>query len=301
MEITWREFEKLVTKLEEAFSPIGATIKSPDKLRDIVTGLMREVDGSIRFKTKNKEILITIECRKRGQKQDITWIEQLVTKKNSLKADKTIAVSSRGFSQSALTLAKQNNIILKTLSDINPVLIAEWLIPESIVNLFREIKLSSIIASYRDENKIETYLTDKLEDDTFIDKNQRIIPIPAILGWFEDYLSKYRPDVLFSVPLDGSGKKKITLKKSLEEGVLLLKSGNHFFNVIKLLVTIELSYIHTITDLIQGRHYIYDDEKNKFQISEFDSTNDKLPFTFRHLADTKNKELLSSFDIKKKI
>ncbi len=298
MEITWREFEKLVSKLEEALSPIGARIKTPDKLKDFATGQMREVDGSIRFLTKKGEILITIECRKRGQRQDITWIEQLVTKKTNLKAYKTIAVSSKGFSQSAQTLANQHDIILKTLIDVNPVSVAEWLIPKSIVNLFREIKLICITAFYYDGNQNETYITNRIEDNNFFDKNRREIPVPAILGWFEDYLTTHNPDVLFSAPLDGSSKKSLTLKKNIEKGNLFLKGNNNYFDITMLLVAIELSYIHTITDVDQGRHYIYDDIKNRFQVSEFDSTNDQLPFTFRHLANKNG--MLSSFEINKK-
>lgn len=299
MEITWREFEKLVSKLENALSPIGASVKSPDKLRDSVTGQQREVDGSIRFKSKNKETLITIECRKRGQKQDITWIEQLVTKRKNLNADKTIAVSTKGFSKSAETLANQNNIILKALNEIDPVTVAEWLIPKSIVNLFREIKLGSLTATYKNEEHLKTYSTDKLDDTNFFDKNKTLIPIVLILGSIEDYLSVHRPDILFSAPLDGTSKQDITLNQTLSDGEFYLKMDNQFISVKQLSITIELCYSHTITDIEQGRHYTYDSNKNRFQVSEFDSTNNKLPFTFSHLADTKTKELKSSLEIKK--
>lgn len=301
MDITWQEFEKLVSKLESALFPLGATIKSPDKLKDLVTGELREVDGSIRYKVKDKILLFTIECRKRNQKQDVTWIEQLVTKKKNLNADKTIAVSIKGFSKAAHKLAEQNDITLKSLNEINPVTVVEWLIPKSIVNLFREIKLVTLTTSYQNKGEqIETYLTDKIEDNSFFDQHQKPIPVPMILGYFEDYLSTYRPDVLFSAPLDGSSKKEISLKKSLKQGDLLFKKGPDFFNVTKLFLTIELSYLHTITDLEQGRHYIYDCDKNKFQVTEYDSTNEKLPFTFRHLANTDNGELKSSFEPTKK-
>ncbi len=296
MDIAWREFEKLVTKLENALSPIGAIIKSPDKITDSVTGQLREVDGSIRYKTKDKEILIIIECRKRGQKQDITWIEQLVTKSKNLKADKTIAVSSKGFSKSAQILAIRNEIILKTLSELNPVNVTEWLIPKSIVNLFREIKLISLTATYYDNEQVKVYSTDKLEDTSFFDKNKKSIPVLLILGSVEDYLSVHKPEILFSPPLDGSSKDGISLSQTMSEGDMYLKFEQQFLSVSQLKVTIELCYLHTITDIEQGRHYTYDSSKNKFQISEFDSTNDKLPFTFRHLADTKSKIISSSLE-----
>lgn len=298
-DITWKEFEKLVSKLEKALSPIGAAIKSPDKIKDVVTGQLREVDGSIRFRSNNKEILITIECRKRNQRQDITWIEQLATKKQNINADKTIAVSIKGFSKSAHKLAEVNNISLKTLNEINPITITEWLIPKSIVNLFREITLVSLNVDYNDNSTLTSYETNNIADKSFFDKDKNLIVVPTILGQFEDYLSAYRPDILFSAPLDGSSSKELKFKTPIDNNSLLVKVGTNYFSVTELVATIKLSYLHTITDLEQGRHYVYDSDKNQFQVSEFNSSNDKLPFTFRHLADTKNKSISSSLEPKR--
>ncbi len=299
MDITWREFEKLVAKLENALSPIGATIKSPDKLKDAVTGQIREVDGSIRFKTTDKEILITIECRKRNQKQDITWIEQLTTKKKNINADRTIAVSIKGFSKAAHKLAEQNDITLKTLNEINPVMIVEWLIPKSIVNLFRAIKLIFLSATYNYNGEFITFSTNKLEEQCFFDRNKRMVPIPMILGSIEDYLTANRPDILFSPALDGTSKDEIIVSNEVNENEFFIKIDDAFYSIKGFCSQIELCYMHTITNMEQGQHYIYDSDKNKFQVSQFDSTNEKLPFTFRHLADTKNKKLIASFELKK--
>ena len=77
---------------------------------------------------------------------------------------------------------------------------------------------------------------------------------------------------------------------------MYLKIEQQFLSVSQLKVTIELCYLYTITDIEQGRHYTYDSGRNKFQVSEFDSTNEKLPFTFRHLVDTKSKKISSSLE-----
>ncbi len=61
----WREFEKRVARIEAALAPSGAVVKSPDRVRDLVTGSYREVDASIRYKVGTVPVLITIECRKR--------------------------------------------------------------------------------------------------------------------------------------------------------------------------------------------------------------------------------------------
>jgi hypothetical protein len=38
MEKQWREFELLVARLERLLAPEGATVKSPDRIQDKITG-----------------------------------------------------------------------------------------------------------------------------------------------------------------------------------------------------------------------------------------------------------------------
>jgi len=44
-------------------------------------------------------------------------LEQLISKKESIGADKTIAVSSNGFSQEAMKKAKRHGIEVRTMKD----------------------------------------------------------------------------------------------------------------------------------------------------------------------------------------
>src|SRR5690242_7148666 len=136
----WREFEKMVARIEESLAPKGAVVKSPDKIRDLVSGRMREVDASIRFQIGSTPILITIECRKRKGVQDDTWIEQLATKRGKIGAAKTVAVSSTGFSESARRTAQLYGIELRSLTDR---------IEEEIVQQFLSgLKFSLIVTEY---------------------------------------------------------------------------------------------------------------------------------------------------------
>ena len=82
MESSWRKFEWLVARIEETLAPEGAIVKSPDRIKDLVTGQMREVDASIRYKVGSAPILITVECRERAGVQDMVVIPSVV------KADK---------------------------------------------------------------------------------------------------------------------------------------------------------------------------------------------------------------------
>ena len=39
----WRKFEKLVSQIEKQLVPRGAVVKSPDRIRDLVTGQLIDV------------------------------------------------------------------------------------------------------------------------------------------------------------------------------------------------------------------------------------------------------------------
>ncbi len=116
---SWREFEQLVARLEADCGPLGLIVTSPDRLPCKITGRAREVDASIRSKVGSSEVLITIECRKRRPRQDVTWIEQLATKRANLGVDRTIAVSSSGFSPEAEALARHYGIALRRVSEVS--------------------------------------------------------------------------------------------------------------------------------------------------------------------------------------
>jgi hypothetical protein len=123
----WREFERLVARIEAVLAPRGAVVRSPDRLPDLLTGSLREVDASIRFTVGSAEILITVECRRRDAVQDDTWIEQLATKKEKLGAARTIAVSASGFSAPASVTARLKGIDLRNLRAITDEKIVGWL------------------------------------------------------------------------------------------------------------------------------------------------------------------------------
>ena len=110
----WREFEQMVARIEADAGPAGLIVKSPDRIRCRITGRLREVDASVQTQVGTTNILVTIECRKRRPVQDVTWVEQLATKKQSLGAARTrgiftfarqgLPVRSRSLISSRITL-----------------------------------------------------------------------------------------------------------------------------------------------------------------------------------------------------
>ncbi|HUI39919.1 MAG TPA: restriction endonuclease, partial [Methanothrix sp.] len=102
-----RDLELLVAFLENHLGPLGIEIKSPDYIQDKDTSQLREVDISLRSKIGSSNILAIVECRDRKGDEDVTWIEQLSRKRESVGADKAVAVSSSGFSDPAIIKASK--------------------------------------------------------------------------------------------------------------------------------------------------------------------------------------------------
>lgn len=132
----WRQFERLVASIEQVLLPRGAIVRHPDRVPDVHTGALREVDASIRYKVGSTELLITIECRERTKKDDVVWIEQLAEKQRSIGASKTIAVSASGFTESAHRKARVLGIELRTMKKIKPRDIRSW-VQDARLSLFR--------------------------------------------------------------------------------------------------------------------------------------------------------------------
>ena len=101
-------------------------MRSPDRMADKETGQLREVDASVKYQVGSVPILITIECRDRVETEDVTWIEQLIAKRDSIGASATVAVSSAGFSAPALKKAAANRIETRTFREISEDAIREW-------------------------------------------------------------------------------------------------------------------------------------------------------------------------------
>ena len=124
----WKEFEEIIARLEQALHPSGFIVQSPDKLLDKVTGELREVDVSIRnSREKSQPVVLIIECRDRVAVQDVLWIEQLVTKQKDIEIPKIIAVSSSGFSSSAMKKAEFHKIETRSTKEVTLKDFAGWL------------------------------------------------------------------------------------------------------------------------------------------------------------------------------
>ena len=116
-------FEQKITRIHRLIETGGATVTWDEKIPDPDNpSQMRQVDFTIR----RGDLLTIGECRIRQRPQDVMWIEELIGRKISFKADAVIAVSNSGFTEGAVRKAKAHGIFLRDLETLTDQEIAEW-------------------------------------------------------------------------------------------------------------------------------------------------------------------------------
>ncbi len=126
-----RSLELLVQALEQLLAGAPVEIRSPDFIMGRNSGTSREVDVSLRSQVGSVSVLVIIECRDRAKPQDVTWIEQLASKREDVGADKAVAVSAGGFSAGARNLARSKQVDLRSLEELEPHIVYDWLTDET--------------------------------------------------------------------------------------------------------------------------------------------------------------------------
>ncbi len=89
------------------------------------TGVIRELDIKITNR-ENPQNRILVECRSHKRTQDVQWIDQLDGKARSLGYSKIIAISSSGFTKTALSEALDRGIEALHLKEAEEVNWQKW-------------------------------------------------------------------------------------------------------------------------------------------------------------------------------
>ena len=83
---------------------------------------LRQIDITIR----RNGIFTIIECRLSKRAQNVKWIEELIGRRQSLRADTIIAVASAGFTTGAKRKAARYGVLLRDLRELSTEEIASW-------------------------------------------------------------------------------------------------------------------------------------------------------------------------------
>lgn len=109
------DFQGLVTQIYKSIVPEGGRVTESGMVYDADAKILREVDILVEYKYAGHEFSFIVECRDRSRKETVEWIDSLVGKTKSLKVNKVVAVSSKGFAETAINKAKENGIETLTL------------------------------------------------------------------------------------------------------------------------------------------------------------------------------------------
>jgi hypothetical protein len=123
MSETSTAFEQRVERIHHLLEGEDAVVTWNDHIPDPDNPSQpRQIDVTIR----RGEALTIVECRIHKDPQDVTWIEELIGRRESLRADAVIAVSNSGFTQGAEAKAAAFGIILRDFDTLTQEEIRNW-------------------------------------------------------------------------------------------------------------------------------------------------------------------------------
>jgi hypothetical protein len=114
----WR-IERIYRLLEDEDAVITWNDRIPDPDNP---SQPRQIDITIR----RDQSLTIVECRVHKSPQDVTWIEELIGRRESLRANAVIAVSASGFTEGARAKATHFGIILRDFQTLTAEEIRGW-------------------------------------------------------------------------------------------------------------------------------------------------------------------------------
>ena len=202
-----RDLERLVAVLEEILRPEELFIRSPDHVRDTVTGGLREVDVSIRA-TGDSPVIAICECRDRTSIEDVTWVEQVVTKARDLEGSPpAVLVSSSGFSAPARKKADTYGHDVRLVTSVTLEEFRSWFQMAHVVLVVCDRGLwgCDIELTPDDTDASASGVSEMLAKDGLaacIFERQRHWPVSA-LHIFEEWWKRSQEQVERDVPADG--------------------------------------------------------------------------------------------------
>jgi len=117
------QFERLIEHLHLLLEREGAQVLWNPHIPDPDNPAQpRQIDVVI----QRDGLTTHVECRFRKERQDVTWIEELIGRRASLRADCVMAVSASGFTEGAVRKAEVHGITLHDLKDLSRNDVLNW-------------------------------------------------------------------------------------------------------------------------------------------------------------------------------
>lgn len=119
----YTKFEHQIRRIHELIEQPGSTVTWNDRIPDPDNpSQARQIDITVSIENQ----LTLIECRIHNKPQDVKWIEELIGRKLSLRAQGVIAVSASGFTAGAIIKAREFGIVLRDFISLRKNEILSW-------------------------------------------------------------------------------------------------------------------------------------------------------------------------------
>lgn len=127
-----KEFERLVEVLE-LLSATDARVEFDARVQDRFTLTARQIDVAVWVPTHHGELLIAIECKDHSRRVGVGIVEQVSQKGADIGADRLVIVSREGFTEEARAKARQLNIQLLRVTELDDDAWPEWVRMRSLI------------------------------------------------------------------------------------------------------------------------------------------------------------------------
>jgi hypothetical protein len=121
-----KDFETLITWIQKSVHK-KAEIETNKRIRDVDTGRYRQIDITIKLSDGPTEFLGIIEVRDRKSKVGVRYVEEVTSKRKSVKADAVFLVSKSGFTKPATIKAEKLGIRLISYEEAKDGNWSSWL------------------------------------------------------------------------------------------------------------------------------------------------------------------------------
>jgi hypothetical protein len=113
---TWLDYQKLVADIYADLEP-QAAVKHDDKLAGFESGIMRQIDVSIRTAIAGHEILVIVQAKELSRPADVNVVGEFQSVIRDVRAAKGVLICSGGYTGPALEYGRKLSIDLCTAHD----------------------------------------------------------------------------------------------------------------------------------------------------------------------------------------
>jgi hypothetical protein len=255
------QLEDLVKLIETIRSPPGFSVESRRKVFNDEGVQVAELDITISGKIGTSAWTMLIECRDRPSEgaAPVSWIEQMVGRRDRLSLDKILAVSSTGFSPAAIDYANQKNIELRTLRTLTYEDVAACVpfYAPLVFNKFNLLDVQMQIASPDLPEELAGCARLSMDERFVIDNatNDRLTMLEVFNRLNGD--GKYFADI---VPNSQWQRKKVVVNEAALSSYSVERDG-YRFHFLSVEFDVEFAIERSMMPLVQAATYVDDDKR----------------------------------------